>query len=279
MITTIRRNDANDSVDRMFDYTAADVENVGEINSTQSNNLSLVLDEFRRECERTRIFFKTKSDLILTPEEILAFSLTYQLPEKNMFEGFEGEYLSKLIQNSYNHGHNDFTIARRDNLIQDHVASWLEGSEDNPIKLTVNCGVGRLFGFKSQYLTAKMNHNAGYFLGLESQHLDITVGGNCGYGFGDGSHYMSAHVMGDIEHMGAGNNYDMDLVVDGDLLYGINSYRGNFKISGKLNLISFGKSNVVKVSDQAEFDRLKEKDYRRYKSNKLIGPNGEEVEF
>jgi hypothetical protein len=284
MITTIRREETGTGLDKMFGYTAVDVETQRDVNTTQSENIFLALDEFKQQYEKHDFPADITSNLTLTPEEILAFSLIYQMPEREITEGIEGAYISRLIQNSYNNGHNNFAIERYDGLVQDNVAERLIGSEDNPIRLTVDCDIGHLFGVSSEYLIAEINGNTKSLFGFKSKYLDVNVNGNCGRSFGQDSHNLNAKVTENVWSMG-NNSYYLNFEVGGDLIFGIsNSYDGNFKISGEVNYLSRScRFNDVKIKDQKVFDLLKEKlssnEHSYSKTNKLIGPNGEVFNF
>jgi hypothetical protein len=280
-LVTIKRSDAG--LDDLFGYTASDVEKKSEVEVVRSGNVVLALDEFLEESKQKLYDYKCKTELILSPDEILTYSVAYQTPETGCEDRFEMAFLSKLIQNSYDHGHNNFRIKREDGLFQNGVGSGLEGTEDRQINLVVDSNVCSLFGCNSKYLKAEINGHAGSNFGLLSQHLDVKVSGNIGNLFGSKSRYMNAHIGGEIFSMGY-DFYNINLTVKGDLLWGLsNSDSGTFDIFGRVELLGCsGYCNTITLHDDDSFSRAKievegKKIYTR--SNKLFSSSGEEVKF
>lgn len=120
-----------------------------------SNSNSGVLDEILSDMDS------------LTPDQILEFSKVDSSPLMN-------SYLSKLIQKSYNAGHNDFRVDSGSDILS---IGGLNGTPENILKLTLSDNVSTFFGDNCSYSNFLILGNAGYGLGNESNNCLYRVAG------------------------------------------------------------------------------------------------------
>lgn len=86
---------------------------------------------------------------VLSPLEISALSQALIL--KNISRSHAGIFLSRLIQNSYDSGHNDFTIMAEEPTSLDHLGYKLKGGFFKPLKITLK-GYAMRYAVNASYL-------------------------------------------------------------------------------------------------------------------------------
>lgn len=122
-------------------------------------------------------------DEILSPEEINAFvQATIPFEQHVNYAYATGLVCSTLIQNSYDHGHNDFVLAtgtQLENLLESVTATY-----KNPLRIVIDGSVGWNFAAFSKYLQCTVTGNVGWNCAMSAQNSAFTfqrsVGGSCG---------------------------------------------------------------------------------------------------
>lgn len=134
-----------------------------------------------------------------------------------------GKYLSKMIQNSHNEGHNDFELNTGDYLI-DWLGYKLSGTinhigDKDPhietIRLTINSNVGDWCGYGTGFSKFSIKGNVGdccgekvlksqfsikgnvaKMCGLGAEKSKFSINGNAGFGCGDSAKYSEFSING-----------------------------------------------------------------------------------
>lgn len=93
------------------------------------------------------------------------------LLQKEKYGNNLGDYISKLIQTSYDVGHNNFVLHTQDTEIN-WLGFDLKGTPKNKINLTIHGNVGTYFGFGSENCNFIVNGGVNKNLGFNS--IDCT---------------------------------------------------------------------------------------------------------
>ncbi len=96
------------------------------------------------------------------------------------------EFIIKLIQNSYNAGHNDFSLRLPwQNYYCGNRIVGPAGTPEKKLRIEIKNGVGEFAFFGAENISVKITGSAAYNLGSRSCDSDFTVLGNvkdhCGY--------------------------------------------------------------------------------------------------
>ena len=160
-------------------------------------------------------------DEILPPEEINIFlQQTVNFDRYQHYQNAVGFFTSKLIQNSYNAGNNEFTINTQSYYLRaiNFLGFILEGkNKDNLMKLTIEGDVNdhclrearnvsvqikgnanKFLGFGTIDSIIVVNYNAGESCGQKSQNSTFNVGGSVGNTCGTYSKYSNFKVGGSV---------------------------------------------------------------------------------
>jgi len=93
---------------------------------------------------------------------------------------YKGLFISKLIQDSYNSGFNDFILTTRDNWI-DYLCYGLDGKEDNLLNLTLHGIAGTHFFAYSTNSIITIDGDVGMFCGYSCTNLYFKTPNNSIY--------------------------------------------------------------------------------------------------
>jgi len=119
---------------------------------------------------------------VLEPEQINTF-LQATIPfetHKNYAEN-TGYFITKLIQNSYNAGHNRFKLGTKVLTKRIKDIGWqLKGKEGKPLELLVEGDVGNWCGTEAEYSTISIAGNAGDWCGAMAKYLSLSIEGDVG---------------------------------------------------------------------------------------------------
>ena len=139
----------------------------------ESYGSSLKIDEFHLGYHLESI------DQILTPEKINAFLQTTKIFENDKnYQSYTGKFISKLIQNSYNAGNNNFKLNTK-NLKEIHSLGYgLQGIKEKQIKITIEGNTGNWCGEESKHTTFNIKGNTGNWCGWRSKHTTFNIEGN-----------------------------------------------------------------------------------------------------
>jgi hypothetical protein len=216
-IVSIKRNSAS-GLDDLFGYSAQDVENESQVKVADESNVPYALDSFEKYLEDYGYGpdnYFSQDKLLLSPKEINTF---LQLTEKysdNQDYKLLGDFMSRLIQNSYDHGYNNFKFDIRNLPPFDDFLDFLKGKEDNRINIKVIGDISDSSVCDSKYLNLFVEGNVGETVGIrsvenifvitkdvggelmfESKDSKCFVGGNVGYDFGRNSSNLKAAIKG-----------------------------------------------------------------------------------
>lgn len=112
----------------------------------------------------------------------------------NRFVGF---FLTRLIQDSYYGGHNDFVLTTRDSLI-DSLGYNLKGTLERKLELHVRGNIGSNFGPYAQHTVLVAEGNVGAFCGSSSSFNSFLIKGNARNHCGFYSHYNLFTIEGGV---------------------------------------------------------------------------------
>jgi hypothetical protein len=194
----IKRN-SEDSLDSLFGYTADDVEHKREVQATLNLKLQEIFEHYKDHVSFPRASFtKAEIPFILTPEEInTLIQMTLGHLDIQEHQNYTGCYLSRLIQNSYDNGENNFVF--EDVYEISKFGHCLRGKKSNPITLNVLGGLADYSFQNLSHVNVKVNGNVGNLFGEYSINLTALIFGdvldNCLYG-GDNS---TIFVDGNVE--------------------------------------------------------------------------------
>ena len=118
---------------------------------------------------------------VLTPAEINYFLQATQQHEshKNYYNN-TGVILSRLIQNSYCAGYNDFMLNTKNISRTDDLGTLLIGTEDCPLSITVQGNITNECGNRAEYSLFTLNGTIGARCGLKAKHSTFTYNGAVG---------------------------------------------------------------------------------------------------
>ncbi len=108
---------------------------------------------------------------VLLPEEIdLFLRTTCQFETQKHYKTNTGIFISRLLQNSYMAGHNDFHLQIEDLPPIDSLCSYLIGARNNPVAVTVEGDAGRYFGSLVEYGMLNIFGGVEPFCGEDAQY-------------------------------------------------------------------------------------------------------------
>jgi len=113
-------------------------------------------------------------DEVLSPDEINLFLQTYFIHEDNRNVTAMGLFTSRLLQNSYLGGYNNFKISMKNIPPIDSLGTCLWGCEENPLVMTIDGNVGGSFGFKAFNCRLTVNGDVDFLShGMENSIITI----------------------------------------------------------------------------------------------------------
>ncbi len=173
-------------------------------------------------------------DQKLTPDEInqfLQLSVGYDAHEN--YVEMTGQFIGKLIHNSYLEGHNVFALNTTAVTELYGLGSKMEGKAGNPIRINVTGNI-EFFGDKTKYVVLNINGNAGPNLGILAEDSEFTVTGNTGLGCGYGSRHSKFRISGNVGKICGQYAKVSDFVILGNVgdHCGQESYMSSFSIHG-----------------------------------------------
>ena len=138
---------------------------------------------------------------VLTPDEINHFLQgTQQYNDHRNYPWRTGIMVSRLIQNSYDHGYNPFWF-NTENLSEiDCLGSLIVGKRETPISVTIQGNLGYCLGFKTQYSIFTINSGGVKSCGLEALNSTFILNGSTGVRLGFGAKHCTfkTSVWGNI---------------------------------------------------------------------------------
>jgi hypothetical protein len=198
-ITTIQRKDT--CIDDLFGYGAGDVENIRKLDISD-DSLSNAFSQYllflnKDEIDYCSFIDDHRIDSVLSSKSINKFFNLANIfvgPKKDYV--FTGLFVSKLIQESYDAGNNNFLLEGEFDRIQ-CIGSYLNGQESNPIRIHVNSnelGTGA-FG-ASNYVIASIEGSCSLGLGNNTKNSILAIKKSANW-IGDCSENLKVYVGGD----------------------------------------------------------------------------------
>ncbi|MBI2669411.1 hypothetical protein HYX14_06230 [Candidatus Woesearchaeota archaeon] len=169
---------------------------------------------------------------ILNPEHINAFlQSTVIHGNHEKYKWRTGLFLSRLLQNSYNAGNNDFSLNTTSIEPFCSLGTLLKGTKRKPITLTINGDVGGQCGSMSTHGIYTINGDVGSSCGDYSINVTYTIIGNVGIDCG----WMSKHgiymITGDVGETCGSLSKDGTYTINGNVGdgCGLESTNGTYK--------------------------------------------------
>ncbi len=170
-------------------YTPKKVEEEGEI-MTDSEEYRPLLKKYEKIMEApsdpSKSFVRDENEIteILNPEQIPLFLLhTLRYQDRKNYPLNTAIFLSRLIQNSYQAGYNDFCFESLPDI--GGMCSYLLGSKNNPIRIRFKGDIGLFYGAKSEYIEMDIEGNASMNCGHCIKNSRVTIQGSvyqrCGF--------------------------------------------------------------------------------------------------
>jgi len=150
--------------------------------STESGHFEELEELYKRELDFKAEGHSSRPILtqILTPEQVNTFLQTTVKYEKHKnYTDSTGLFISRLIQNSYDHGYNSFTLDTTA-LKEIDTIGYIKGTPRNPIEITIIGNTGNVCGYRTKYITFNITGNIGHNCGFESRNSTFNITGNVG---------------------------------------------------------------------------------------------------
>ena len=233
------------SVDSLFGYTANDIENISEIEVIDDGDVSAAIGDYRIFLEKEIRFDRVKGEcdtkIVLSPSQIEMFlQKTSKFHQHKNYSKHTGSFLSSLIQNSYNEGHNDFYFNLHNQPLISRLGRNICARDNNPLNLYVDGNLGNSVMTDSKYIDVVIKGNVGEFFSSSSENNNVWIKGNVENDFMIYSFNSKAIIKGDVGSLFGWCSTDMIAAIDGD---GSDSFAHgsstmNAYVSGKIEQIS-----------------------------------------
>ena len=186
-------------------FAAGKPEEVKEVEVAEGR-FQMLLEKYRSildvECDPLEALFWTELNKItdtLTPTDINKFlQTTIQHEQHKEYHWRTGRLILRLIQNSYNAGHNDFAF---DTTALEEIGdfgSYLEGTEERPMEIAIKGNIGDWCGWKARHLTFNIQGSTGDWCGRESISSVFNIQGDAGRNCGKYSLGSTFNITGSI---------------------------------------------------------------------------------
>jgi len=187
-----------------------------------------------------------KITAILTPIQINAvLQATIQHEKRQDYSFNTGLFVSHLIQNSYNHGNNGFTLNTKTLKELHDLGRGLEGTPDKPIELTIIGNTGDHCGSNSKYSSINILGNIGDNCGWAAENSRFNITGNTGDSCGERSVYSIYNISGNTGNACGGKVKYARYQITGNTgtHFGYDAKRSTFNITGNTGDMCGGSSN------------------------------------
>lgn len=163
-----------------------------------------------------------------------------------------GRFLSRLIQDSYNAGYNNFVLTTGDTAIE-YLCYKLEGASNRELEVRVN-------------------GSAGINCGFNSKHISVTVQGNVGVDSGSHSYSSTFAIEGNAASWCGAHSYSSTFSIEGNMGVGL-GYESNFS--------SFTVEGSIEgnCGEKSKGGKYFTPNYATYKKMKKMIPKGNEMTY
>jgi len=113
---------------------------------------------------------------VLTPNQINAF-----LQQTSLYDDYPyylvsaGVFVSRLIQNSYDSGNNDFMLSMTDLRDIGYLGYWIVGKRENPLEVTIVGDAGRTCGMRAEHSIITVQGSVGDSCGRNSENSIFNI--------------------------------------------------------------------------------------------------------
>jgi len=183
-------------------------------------------------------------------------------------------FLSKIIQNSYKKGYNNFTLTTKETELK-MIGSRLRGMQENPIQITIRGNPGTNLGWKSENCEYNIQ-SAEYSCGAESENCTYNIKGNAGYNCGANSANSTYNITGSVGHDCGSNSVDCTYNITGSAGHecGVISENCTYNMQGNIgDKCGFLSVNCAFVTPNKETYEKMLKDVEEF------GKEGNKVEY
>ena len=175
---------------------------------------------------------------ILSPEMIDVFlQSTIRYENHRIYWENTGDFISKLIQNSYNAGHNEFALNTQ-TLEIGYLGTRLEGTKERPIRITITRDVGLGCGLYSKNSIFNIQGNAGEYCGWASENSTYNVQGNTERSCGLYSENSTFNIQGNTDDNCGESSKNSTFNIEGNAGFGcgLDAKNSTFRTPNKENL-------------------------------------------
>lgn len=194
---------------------------------------------------------------VLTPKQIDVVLQRMIRYEERPVSGITGLFVSKLVQDSYDRGYNDFVLTTG-NLGIDRIGWNLKGSLERKLEIKIKGHVGYGCGYNAECSSVLVEGNAGDICGSNSVSSTIHVRGNTGYSCGSRSESSLFIVEGSVgRECGNESQYSIFLITgDTDWWCGKSSESSLFFVKGSTGSCcgSYAKKSFFDIQGSVEDD-------------------------
>ena len=142
---------------------------------------------------------------ILTPEQINIFlQSTIAYENRKGYNKFTGIFITKLLQNSYDAGHNEFELRVSSATDMHYVGVTLLGTEDRLFSVSINGNGGMFFGREARYCQFTVNGNVGWYCGYRANNSYFTINGDSKSNAGAQATNSTFFIQGSGQNLGHG---------------------------------------------------------------------------
>lgn len=203
-------------IDDLVSNFSAEAEEERSVEQFGDNPVSAVLKEYEaflgkyneyQKMENLMQWFKdqiqNQSD-ILTPAEINLFlQATIGFEERKKYSELTGIFITRLIQNSYNAGHNNFKLNTKNRKGLHYFGSFLEGKEGNPLTIYGEGDVGHLCFNSAEHIIFSIKGNVGQQCGHYATNSIFSIRGDVRFELGYSATHCTFLIEGNLGDRGS----------------------------------------------------------------------------
>ena len=227
-----------------------------------------------------------ENKVVLTPSEINAFlqmTMEFEDYERNSASDGVGHFITALIQNSYNAGHNNFVLYTSNLREKTDKLGWFtKGKSKRLINIKIFGDLGNHCFENGEYLSVEIYGNVGSSCGSCVKYSTLRIEGNADEWCGTNAEYSSVIINGNAKDKCGHNANSSSFVIKGYVIFDIHYFHAensSYRLDGDLIGIKFGGgcSNCeFLTTNKRTLKKLLQSDLKNGTSNKIyfIRANG-----
>ena len=227
-----------------------------------------------------------ENKVVLTPSEINAFlQMTMEVEdyERSSASDGVGHFITALIQNSYNAGHNNFVLYTSNLREKTDKLGWFtKGKSKRLINIKIFGDLGNHCFENGEYLSVEIYGNVGSSCGSCVKYSTLRIEGNADEWCGTNAEYSSVIINGNAKDKCGHNANSSSFVIKGYVIFDIHYFHAensSYRLDGDLIGIKFGGgcSNCeFLTTNKRTLKKLLQSDLKNGTSNKIyfIRANG-----